>query len=363
MEFGYFAQPAHPPERSPYDCQEWDLQVLRWLDELGYTEAWLGEHHTLPWEPNPAPDILVAQALRETRTIRLGPGGICLPYHNPAVVANRIAWLDQISKGRFNFGIAAGSVPSDWKLLGINGAHIRDMTRESLDIILKIWAAQEPFEYQGKYWQMSYPAREMPFRGVHIKPFQKPHPPIGISGLTAYSETLKIAGRHGFIPMSLNISLRFIKTHWQAYAQGAAETGHVPQRADWRVCREVVIAETDKEAHALAVKGTLGRFAADYMIPSAKAYNLLNWYKHDENVPDSDVTPDYLARHSWVIGSPATVREKLEEYFLATGGFGTLLVFGCDYLEKASAWHDSLQALTQEVGPRLAHLKPISAAA
>ena len=65
MQFGYFTMPSHPPERSLKDGHEWDLQVIRWLDELGYTEAWIGEHHTAPWEPHPSPDLLVAQALMD----------------------------------------------------------------------------------------------------------------------------------------------------------------------------------------------------------------------------------------------------------------------------------------------------------
>lgn len=358
MKLGLFAQPAHPPERTPFQCQEWDLQVLRWLDELGYTEAWLGEHHTLPWEPNPAPDILVAQALRETKQIRLGPGGICLPYHHPAVVANRIAWLDHLAQGRFNFGIAAGSVMSDWQLLGIDGAATRDMTRESLEIILKMWAAEEPFDYAGKYWNVSYPKGNFPLNGAHLKPYQKPHPPIGISGLTANSATLKIAGQAGFIPMSLSISLPFLETHWQAYAQGAEKAGRIPRRSDWRVCREVIVAETDAAAYKLATEGNLGRFAREYVLRVAKDYGLLQWYKHDPSVPDSDMTVDYMAQHAWIVGSPATVREKLEHYYDRTGGFGTLLVFGVDHVEHASAWHESLQALATEVHPKLSHLEP-----
>jgi len=89
MEYGLFTMPSHPPERSLYDGQQWDLQVLRWADELGFAEAWIGEHHTAPWEPNPTPDLLVAQALLQTKNIRIGPGGFLLPYHNPP--SSRIA--------------------------------------------------------------------------------------------------------------------------------------------------------------------------------------------------------------------------------------------------------------------------------
>ena len=69
MELGYFAMPSHPPECGLKEGHDWDLQVLRWLDELGYQEAWIGEHHTAPWEPHPSPDLLVAQALLDRKSV------------------------------------------------------------------------------------------------------------------------------------------------------------------------------------------------------------------------------------------------------------------------------------------------------
>ncbi len=98
MEFGYFAMPSHPPERGLKAGVDWDLQTMRWLDELGYSEAWIGEHHTAPWEPHPAPDLLIAQALLQTKRLRIGPGGFLLPYHHPAELANRVAMLDHMSE-------------------------------------------------------------------------------------------------------------------------------------------------------------------------------------------------------------------------------------------------------------------------
>ena len=99
MELGYFSMPSHPPERGLKAGHDWDLQTLRWLDELGYSEAWIGEHHTAPWEPHPAPDLLIAQALLQTKRIKIGPGGFLLPYHHPAELANRVAMLDHLSEG------------------------------------------------------------------------------------------------------------------------------------------------------------------------------------------------------------------------------------------------------------------------
>ena len=54
MELGYFSMPSHPPECGLKEGHDWDLQTLRWLDELGYKEASIGGHHTAPWEPHPS---------------------------------------------------------------------------------------------------------------------------------------------------------------------------------------------------------------------------------------------------------------------------------------------------------------------
>ena len=153
MQYGLFTMPSHPPERPLYEGHRWDLQTLRWADELGFSEAWIGEHHTAPWEPHPAPDLLIAQALMETSRIRLAPGGFLLPYHHPAELAHRVAMLDHLAQGRLNFGVAASGLPSDWAMFNVDGnaGQHREMTREALDIILKLWTAEEPFDYKGKY--------------------------------------------------------------------------------------------------------------------------------------------------------------------------------------------------------------------
>jgi len=150
MELGYFAMPSHPPERGYKAGVDWDLQTMRWLDELGFSEAWIGEHHTAPWEPHPAPDLLVAQALLQTKRLRIGPGGFLLPYHHPAELANRVAILDHMSEGRLMFGVAASGLPSDWAMFNVDGMSgvNREMTREALDIILRMWSDEPTFDHQ-----------------------------------------------------------------------------------------------------------------------------------------------------------------------------------------------------------------------
>ena len=79
IQLGHFAMPSHPPERPLKSGHDWDLETLRWMDELGFQEAWIGEHHTAIWEPHPAPDLLIAQALKETTRLRIGPGASSSP--------------------------------------------------------------------------------------------------------------------------------------------------------------------------------------------------------------------------------------------------------------------------------------------
>src|SRR5581483_8413044 len=169
MKLGMFLMPSHPPERSLTAGNDYDLEVIRTGDRLGYTEAWIGEHFTSPWEPNPSPDVLIAQALTQTERIVLAPGAHLLPYHHPA----------HLAQGRYMFGIGASGLPSDWQLFCVDGmkGENREMTREALEIILGIWASDGGFQYQGRYWKVDVPRPMLRTLKHHLKPFQKPHPP------------------------------------------------------------------------------------------------------------------------------------------------------------------------------------------
>jgi len=360
MDFGYFTMPSHPPERGLKAGHDWDLQTFRWLDELGFSEIWIGEHHTASWEPHPAPDLLIAQALLQTRNIRIGPGGFLLPYHHPAELANRVAMLDHLAQGRLNFGIAASGLPSDWAMFHVDGmsGQNRDMTREALDIILRLWTEDAPWTHEGKYWTVSKPELMFGFLKPHLKPLQTPHPPIGVAGLSKNSDTLKLAGERGYIPMSLNLNPGYVKSHWEAVEIGAARTGRTAHRGDWRLVREIFVADTDEEAWRMSVGSHMGRMMGEYFLGLLGQFGFKDYLKHHPDVPDSDVTVEYCARHNWLIGSPKTVAEKIEQVYHDVGGFGQVLAFGFDYVESPEAWHNSLRLIANEVKPRLAHLKP-----
>jgi alkanesulfonate monooxygenase SsuD/methylene tetrahydromethanopterin reductase-like flavin-dependent oxidoreductase (luciferase family) len=184
---------------------------------------------------------------------------------------------------------------------------------------------------------------------VHIKPFQQPRPPMGVSGLSANSPTLKIAGRMGFLPMSLASTVPDLRTHWDAYVAGAEAAGRTPKRSDWRVCKEIIVAETDAQAEKIAIEGGLGDYVRGYLTRTSR------WAAEQQGLPfNADLLdPHYLLKNTWIVGSPSTVRDKLEKFQEETGGFGTLLVFACDYGAKPEVWRDSLRMLAEEVVPKM----------
>src|SRR5688572_30080240 len=104
MHAGYFTMPLHPPGSDPAETLQMDLDQILALEKLGFTEAWIGEHLSSVWENIPAPDLLIAQLLALTSTIKLGTGVNCLPNHSPLMLAQRIAQLDQMARGRFLWG-------------------------------------------------------------------------------------------------------------------------------------------------------------------------------------------------------------------------------------------------------------------
>jgi alkanesulfonate monooxygenase SsuD/methylene tetrahydromethanopterin reductase-like flavin-dependent oxidoreductase (luciferase family) len=156
--------------------------------------------------------------------------------------------------------------------------------------------------------------------------------------------------------MSLNLNPAYVGSHWESVEIGAAKTGRKPKRSDWRLVREVFIADTDEEAWRLSVGDMMGRMMGEYFLPLLGHFGFKDYLKAAPDVADSDVTVEYCARNNWIVGSPATVTEKIEKIYHEVGGFGTLLVFGFDYKHKPEAWHNSLRLLKQEVMPRLKHL-------
>ena len=364
MRLGYFMMPMHPPGSDLAQTLEQDLQQVEELDRLGVQEAWIGEHFTTEWENIPAPDLFIAAALQRTKQIVFGTGVSCMPNHSPFVLAHRIAQLDQMARGRFFCGIGAGSFIGDMQVAGIDarGGYRRELEKDAVDLVLKLWNSPDPGLYEEHNWRFNVPEVDIDIgKHVYYRPFQKPHPPIAVAGSSEASESLMLAGERGWIPMSSSlVSPRLLKTHWQAYEQGAAQAARPADWSVWRVARTVHVAETNEKARREALEGAPGRDYREYFLRSARKGGRLPMFKHDPAMPDDEVTPEYLLDANWIVGDPDECARRIRELYDETGGFGYLLAMAHDWQDRA-VWQRSMSLLANEVMPRVADLGVVPA--
>jgi alkanesulfonate monooxygenase SsuD/methylene tetrahydromethanopterin reductase-like flavin-dependent oxidoreductase (luciferase family) len=357
MKFGIINVPFsldYPAQRRTLaEVIEWDLQVTQWADECGLTDAFFAEHYTIGREPSPAPDVMIAAASQRTSRIRLGAAAHLLPYHNPISLAHRLLYLDHLTNGRYICGIAPGAFPTDAQLFN-TGSNNQEMMREALEIILAIWTQEPPFRIEGKYWTVDMPAYGEYWYGPHLKPLQAPHPPLVVVGLQPESPSLREAGKRGLMPMSNGIASENLRRHWETYCAGAEEGGQTPDRADWRVARDLFVADTDEAAVDYAVNGEQGRVWRDHNLPLFKSRGITDLML--PGVPAETVTVEYLAENFWIVGSPDTVVQKLEALQAETGGFGTQILGTYGSMDDPEPVRRSFELLGQAVMPRVQNL-------
>ena len=204
IKYGMFIMPFHPPEKPLTQCFDEDIELVIRAEELGFDEFWIGEHHTMKMERIVVPEVFIGRVLGETEHIRLGPCPVCLNQHHPAYVAARLGFLDHLSKGRLNLCFGNGSVTSDQELYGADPKKAGAMMIEALDVILKLWESDPPYEHEGEFWQFSLTQTldEESGLGYITKPLQQLHPPISLPGKSRNSFSLKLAGQRGSAPYS-----------------------------------------------------------------------------------------------------------------------------------------------------------------
>jgi alkanesulfonate monooxygenase SsuD/methylene tetrahydromethanopterin reductase-like flavin-dependent oxidoreductase (luciferase family) len=184
MEFGLFVQahvPKHEVEADPEGAEHArlmrELDLAEHCDRYRFKYVWSVEHHFLEeYSHISASEIFLPYVAARTKQIHVGSAiyNITPPVNHPARIAERVAMLDHLSEGRFEFGTGRGSSSTEFKGFGIpDGDTTRAMFDEALPQILRMWR-QEKYGYTGKYFSM-------PERNVLPKPYSKPHPPIWVA--------------------------------------------------------------------------------------------------------------------------------------------------------------------------------------
>jgi alkanesulfonate monooxygenase SsuD/methylene tetrahydromethanopterin reductase-like flavin-dependent oxidoreductase (luciferase family) len=354
IQVGMFIMPVHDPSKPLAQCYDEDLELIVRCEESGLQEVWIGEHHSSMVENIVSPEIFIARALGMTKTIRLGPAPVCLQYHHPRDVAGRMAFLDHLSHGRLNLCFGAGAVPTDIEMHDIDPQRSGAMVAEAIDAILKLWSSDPPYEMRGQFWNMSLSKHVTPEFGIGRihRPLQQPHPPIAVPAISRNSPSLRLAGARGFRPFSHHMaSVCTLVDHWQTYSAAARATGRDPQPGDWKVSRNIVVADTTAEARRFARAGSLGR-CIQYILDLTRRWGNIAMWKRDPDMSDADCNLDYFLNEVVIAGDPPEVTRQLLELRQDLGSFGTLVLVAHDWDEKAR-WIHSLELFASEVMPAL----------
>ena len=201
MRFGIFFehQMARPWEEGAEEKTLQDaLDQVELADQIGIQHVWEVEHHFLEeYSHSSAPEVFLAAASQRTSRIRLGHGIVALPpaYNHPARVAERIATLDLVSRGRVEFGTGETSSQSELGGFGVPRTAKREQWDESLDAVTRMFV-EEPFAGMDGRWV------KMPPRNVIPKPVQKPHPPIWVA--CSRRDTILMAAHKGIGALSFS---------------------------------------------------------------------------------------------------------------------------------------------------------------
>jgi len=338
MKFGVFMAPFHRPGENPTLAIERDLEILQWLDVLGFDEAYIGEHHSAGWETICSPEVFIATAAERTRHIRLGSGVISLPYHHPYMVANRMVLLDHLTRGRVILGVGPGALASDALMLGIPSERQREMMDEALGVIVRLFESTEPLTYKSDWFQLNEAV-------LQLRPYQQPYIPIAVASVQSPAGVL-LAGKHGASVLSLSIpraSVRqtSLKELWEIGEQEAASHGKVLRREDWRLVVACHLAESRKEAIEDIRLGS-GREVTEYFGRTL-----------GHPVPDlpADRIVDHMVENNqWIVGTPEDCIAGIERLQEMSGGFGGFMVRVEDWARRDKTLR-SYELLARHVMP------------
>jgi limonene 1,2-monooxygenase len=295
-----------------------DLELVDHLDALGYEEVWIGEHHSAGWETIGSPEVFIAAAAERTRRIRLGTGVTSLPYHNPLIVADRMAQLDHQTMGRVMLGVGPGQLPSDAYMMGIDGTTQRRMMAESLDAIIRLLRG-EVVTKQTDWFEL---------RDAHLwmGSFTQPHLEMAVASAVTPTGA-RLAGTHGIGLLSFAASAPAgydaLASNWTECEAAAAVSGATVDRRNYRLVAPVHLAPTREQAEAEVIDG-IYQFAK--VLSTYQALPDAEWARSPEAALHHWRRDGFTAFGVGIIGTPDDAIERIEDFAEQAGGFGTMLI-------------------------------------
>lgn len=357
MRLGYFAMPLHPRGRGWRETLAEDRAAVVLADELGFHDAFIGEHLTDVHENITNSLVFLATLISETRRIKLGTGTTNLSQQHPVLVAANSAMFDHLAGGRFILGVSPGALATDAEVLGILDEDRNKVFADAIQVITAIWAAEPPYDlaFPGNRFTVST-RRTMDLDlgvGVLPRPLQQPRPEIVGTVVAPFSKGVIAMGQQDFHPLSANFLLpQWVATHWPNYVRGKENAGQVADPADWRVARTIFVADSREEAEHYGKQAADSpyRFYYSQMLTKMRKLGRLELFKTSRDQPDDEVTLDGVLDRLVITGTPDEVADRILAFRDEVGDFGELVYAGLDWADERLA-RRSMELMADKVMP------------
>lgn len=317
LKHGVFLAPYHPLEEGVTTWFARDLEFATILENLGFDELWVGEHHSGGFETIASPELFIAAAAAMTKRMRFGTGVISLPYHNPLTVANRIAQLDHQTMGRVSYGFGPGLLVSDAQMFGIDPSRTRDMLDERIRIVLRLLSG-ETVTASGEGYNLVN-AR------AHLLPYSEPLPEIAVASAVTPSGG-RLAGELGASMLCVAASqagaFDVLDTNWRIACETAARDGRSMDPRGLRLVAPVHLAETREKARA-NVKHGIERWGAYYNITAPRPFT----------GSGDELIDNLIASGRAIIGTPDDAVALIKRLKDKQGDFGVFLAQHTDWAD------------------------------
>ena len=322
MKFSNFLFPDSMSAEDDGRVIDETLQEARLTDALGFDTIWLAEHHFDGIVAYVDPIAFAAALAVATTNARIGFAVAQMALHHPIRLAEQVALIDHLSKGRLIVGLGRGTAYNiyDYQGYGIDHTEAQDRFEEAETIMFEAWKGK-PLDHRGRFFNLKLP---------ELRPatYTRPHPYVIRASATEHG-MLDIARRGN--PFMMNVQNNVVTAQrMQLYRQTLQEIGlddtAIAARMDecW-VWRNVYVAETDAEAERIAVPAFIEmhehRVAMRKRIYAEQKASILPM------PPEGAAPPAHASvENALVYGSPATVAEKLAP-LKATGVGGLIIQF------------------------------------
>jgi probable F420-dependent oxidoreductase len=263
-------------------------------EELGFDSVWMEEHHSVVDHYWPSPLTVLAGFATRTAKVTLGTDILVAPFYHPARLAEDVALLDVMSGGRAVLGVAIGYKPDEFALYGADLAKRGARFEEQLAVVRGLWT-HDRFSFRGTYYQVD--------GRLEPRPITKPHPPIWIGGWGEL--TLRRAATLGdnWIPGPTADLARLLDGKKQFLANRRA-AGLTEPVNEWPLTRDVIIADTDREARELAERHIMVSYRKEYA----------GGWKHPFIDASIATDLDTVKKDRFLIGGPDQVIEELRPF-------------------------------------------------